>query len=222
MPLPHLPPPPADFRARLHALPQDPAEAWAALVALAATDLSFLQTNALDAAAQQAFPTPPPGAAAPPVRLAVLGSATLTHLLPAIRVAGLRRGVWIDTTGSDFGQYLQELSDPGAGLAAFEPDGGAAGAGCAPPRRRRLRRARCRTRPRRRWTRCAGGSQSLAPRARRVPLPDHPADRAAGAPAGARQQRTPAAGLARQLRGTAERGAAADGGRGRRRSAGDR
>ncbi len=121
MPLPHLPPPPADVRARLHALPQDPAEAWAALVALAATDLSFLQTNALDAAAQQAFPTPPPGAAAPPVRLAVLGSATLTHLLPAIRVAGLRRGLHVTTWEADFGQYLQALTDPGAELAAFGP-----------------------------------------------------------------------------------------------------
>ncbi len=121
MPLPHLPPPPPDFRARLHALPQTPAEAWSALVALATTDLSFLQTNALNSAAQQAFPTPPPGLAAPPVRLAVLGSATLTHLLPSVRVAGLRRGLHVTTWEPDFGQYLQALTDPAAGLAAFGP-----------------------------------------------------------------------------------------------------
>ena len=56
-----------------------------------------------------------------PVRLAVLGSSTLTHLLPAIRVAGLRRGIWIDTYETDYGQYWQELSDPESALHAFRP-----------------------------------------------------------------------------------------------------
>ncbi len=121
MPLPHLPPPPPDFRARLRALPQDPAEAWAEATRLAATDLSFLQVNALDAAVQRAVPAPPPNLPAPPVRLAVLGSATLTHLLPAIRVAALRRGLHVTAWEGEFGQYLQTLSDPEAGLAAFRP-----------------------------------------------------------------------------------------------------
>ncbi|MGH7042339.1 MAG: HAD-IIIC family phosphatase [Acetobacteraceae bacterium] len=126
MPLPHLPPPPSDLRARLRALAAaqpgaDPTALWAEATRLAATDLSFIQTNALDAAVQHAFPTPPPGLAAPPVRLAVLGSATLTHLLPAIRIGGLRRGLHVTTWEGDFGQYLQTLADPGAGLAAFGP-----------------------------------------------------------------------------------------------------
>ena len=56
------------------------------------------------------------------VRLAVLGSSTLTHLLPGIRVAGLRRGIWIDTYENDYGQYLQELSDPDSPLHAFKPN----------------------------------------------------------------------------------------------------
>jgi FkbH-like protein len=64
---------------------------------------------------------PPDGLATKPVRLAVLGSSTLTHLLPAIRVAGLRRSIWIDTYENDYGQYWQELSDPASKLHEFRP-----------------------------------------------------------------------------------------------------
>ncbi len=45
----------------------------------------------------------------------------MAHLHPAIRVGGLRRGLWIDTYENEYGQYLQELSDPDSGLHAFEP-----------------------------------------------------------------------------------------------------
>ncbi len=125
MPLSHLPKPPDDFRARLRALPDAPEQAWATLAALAATALSPLQTNALDAALLARFPTPPAATTAPPVRLAVLGSATLSHLLPAIRVAGLRRGMHVSTWEGAYGQYLQALTDPAqgddGGLAAFRP-----------------------------------------------------------------------------------------------------
>lgn len=55
------------------------------------------------------------------MRLAVLGSCTLTHLLPAIRVAGLRRDIQIDIYEGAYGQYWQELSDPPADLLAFRP-----------------------------------------------------------------------------------------------------
>ena len=61
------------------------------------------------------------GLATKPVRLAVLGSSTLTHLLPAIRVAGLRRDIWIDTYENDYGQYWQELSEPDSALHEFRP-----------------------------------------------------------------------------------------------------
>ena len=50
------------------------------------------------------------------MRLAVLGSSTLTHLLPAIRVAGLRRGIWVDAYEMDYGQYLKERRDPESDL----------------------------------------------------------------------------------------------------------
>ena len=110
-----------DWRLRLRALGTDSATAWDEAVALANGRINFVLTNALDEATRRTFPTAPKGLATKPVRLAVLGSSTLTHLLPAIRVAGLRRGIWVDTYEADYGQYLQELADPESGLHAFEP-----------------------------------------------------------------------------------------------------
>jgi FkbH-like protein len=110
-----------DWRARLHMLGNAPTPAWNDAVALANARLNFVLTNALDGTVRRVFPARPEGLATKPVRLAVLGSATLTHLLPAIRVAGLRRGIWIDTYENDFGQYVQELSEPDSALYAFKP-----------------------------------------------------------------------------------------------------
>jgi len=101
-----------DWRQCLRSLPDDPAAAWDKAVALANARLNFVLTNALDETIRKMLPAGPEILATKKVRLAVLGSATLTHLLPAIRVAGLRRGIWIDTYENDYGQYLQELSDP--------------------------------------------------------------------------------------------------------------
>jgi FkbH-like protein len=115
----------ADFPARLKALDAepDPAAAWAALVVLAETRLDFIRTARLDRSLQRRFgETPPPALATRPVRLAVLGSSTLEHLLPAIRVAALRRGLWVRTHTGGYGQYRQELEDPGSALYAFAPD----------------------------------------------------------------------------------------------------
>ncbi len=110
-----------DWRPRLRALPADPATAWDNAVALANARLNFVLTNALDEMVRRIFPTGPDTLSTKKVRLAVLGSSTLAHLLPAIRVAGLRRGIWIDTYENDYGQYLQELSDPDSPLHAFKP-----------------------------------------------------------------------------------------------------
>jgi FkbH-like protein len=111
----------ADWRPRLKALAADPATAWDSAVQLANARLNFVLTNALDETIRRILPDGPSGIATKRVRLAVLGSATLTHLLPAIRVAGLRRGIWIDTYENDYGQYLQELSDPDSPLHEFKP-----------------------------------------------------------------------------------------------------
>ena len=115
--LPILP----DWRSRLDALGTDGAVAWEDAVALAHARLDFLLTNRLDAKRRELFPAPPSDLTTKPVRLALLGSSTLTHLHAAIRVAALRRGVWIDTYETDFGQYMQELSDRDSGLHRFQP-----------------------------------------------------------------------------------------------------
>ena len=90
-------------------------------IALANTRIDFIRTNALDQVVRAQWPRMPSGLGTAPVRLAILGSATVAHLLPAIRVAGLRRSIWIDGYEGEYGQYLQELVDPGSGLHAFKP-----------------------------------------------------------------------------------------------------
>ena len=110
-----------DWRQRLRTLPADPATAWDNAVALANARLNFVLTNALDETLRRVLPTAPETLATKKVRLAVLGSSTLAHLLPGIRIAGLRRGIWIDTYENDYGQYLQELSDTNSPLYDFNP-----------------------------------------------------------------------------------------------------
>jgi FkbH-like protein len=118
-----LPPPPPDLRARIRALAQresDPS-AWDEAVALAQFRLGYTQVAALDDALRRCCPEPPAGLATQPVRLAVLGSSTTSHLHPGLRVACLRRGIHLATYENDFGQYLQELSDRDSALRAFGP-----------------------------------------------------------------------------------------------------
>ncbi len=110
-----------NWRERLKGLPASPATAWDNAIELANVRLNFVLTNALDETVRRILPDGPATLATQRVRLAVLGSSTLAHLLPAIRVAGLRRGIWIDTYENDYGQYLQELTDPGSSLHAFRP-----------------------------------------------------------------------------------------------------
>jgi len=92
-----------------------------AAVALANTRLDFVRTNALDAIVQRRIRRPPSELSGKPIRLAILGSSTLAHLHSAVRIGGLRRGIWIETYEDDYGQYLQELVDPGSALHDFKP-----------------------------------------------------------------------------------------------------
>jgi FkbH-like protein len=110
-----------NWRQKLKEVPADPPTAWDKAVALANVRLNFVLTNALDETVRRTLPEGPAALPTKKVRLAVLGSSTLTHLLPAIRVAGLRRGIWIETYENDYGQYLQELSDSDSELHAFKP-----------------------------------------------------------------------------------------------------
>ncbi len=112
-------PAPQDWRTRLGALAAAPA--WAEAASLATQRLDALQTNALDATLRAGLGEAPPEAG-PPLRLALLGSATLGHLQASIRVAGLRRGLPITIHENAYGQYWQEIADPGAALHRFRPD----------------------------------------------------------------------------------------------------
>jgi len=114
---------PPDFAQRLRAarVVADPQTRVEQLADLAQVRLGFLETIQLDNALMRiAAETTPAGFSQ--IRLALLGSSTLDHLLPAIRVAGLRRRLLIDIYTGSFGQYRQELLDPGARLRAFRPD----------------------------------------------------------------------------------------------------
>jgi FkbH-like protein len=109
------------WREQLKALPADPDIAWEKAIGLANARLDFVRTTMLDTALRRVLAGRWPTAAGKPVRLALLGSCTMTHLHPAIRVAGLRRGIAIEIYENDYGQYWQELSDPSSALHAFKP-----------------------------------------------------------------------------------------------------
>lgn len=89
------------------------------LADLAQPRLGFLETIQLDNALRQLS-----GVAEgfSRVRVAVLSSCTVDHLLPAIRVAGLRRRMYFDIYKGGFGQHRQELLDPASPLRTFGPD----------------------------------------------------------------------------------------------------
>ncbi len=120
----HWLPVPKDWRGAIRAIEQESDDeiAWQAMVALANTRLDFLQIGRLDRALQARFGANPPAKlATKPVRLAVLGSSTTGHLLPPIRVGGLRRGLWVTCYEPDYGQYLQEVADASSELHGFKP-----------------------------------------------------------------------------------------------------
>jgi FkbH-like protein len=106
-----------DFRAALHAskLP----DCLEHLASLATYRLGFLETVQLDRAISGLGLKEAAGFL--PIRLAVLASSTVDHLLPAIRVAGLRRRLLIDVHSGTYGQYRQDLFDPTASLHEFAP-----------------------------------------------------------------------------------------------------
>ncbi|BCM86211.1 HAD-IIIC family phosphatase [Methylobacterium indicum] len=114
-----LPPPPADFAARLGAAEALPDRAaWDALAGLARTRLDPARTTRLDRALQRRFPEASP--AGPPTRLALLGSSTLSHLAAGIRVGALRRDLRVTVHEGAYGRFDREID--GEALRALRPD----------------------------------------------------------------------------------------------------
>jgi FkbH-like protein len=101
-------------------------EALRRFAALASCRLDLALTVKLDRAVQAHVSRASEEGLAPsaltPVRLALLGSSTIGHLVPGIRVAGLRRGLLIHTYEAPYAMWRQEVADGTSGLHAFGPD----------------------------------------------------------------------------------------------------
>jgi len=115
---------PADFRQSLKSAlaTAQPAERLQQLAALAQHRIGFVETIQLDNALKSVATGEQAGIGFTRIRLAILSSSTIDHLLPAIRVAGLRRRQLIEVHAGQFGQYRQELMDPASALHAFRPE----------------------------------------------------------------------------------------------------
>lgn len=101
------------------AMPAD--DLAAALRRVAGQRLDFLQTRKLDRV-MRARADVLEGAGLPRLRLALLGSSTLDHLVPDVRVGALRRGLLVDVWVAPFGQWRQQALDPRSDLFRFRPD----------------------------------------------------------------------------------------------------
>jgi FkbH-like protein len=106
-----------DLRKALNA--GKPTECLGNLASLADHRLGLLETVQLDRALGRLDLKEAPGFL--PIRLAILASSTVDHLLPAIRVAGLRRRLLIDVHNGAYGQYRQDILDPNGSLYKFAP-----------------------------------------------------------------------------------------------------
>src|SRR6266853_1199227 len=114
-------PPLPDFRGHLRAALAVPpsAERLEKLAFLAQHRLGFLETIQLDRALGR--PNPEPGSGFSMVRLAILASSTVDHLVPAIRVAALRRRLVVDVHIGAYGQHRQDLLDTTSRVHQFAP-----------------------------------------------------------------------------------------------------
>jgi FkbH-like protein len=100
--------------------PQDAAHR---LIELANARIDFMQTAKLDRAVNEFGEALHPYVQrTAPIRLALIGSSTFFHLIPAIRVAALRRGFLVDVFEGHYGMYHQELADPESDLYKFKPN----------------------------------------------------------------------------------------------------
>jgi len=114
-------PSPTDFRENLRSAlaVADPQQRLDKLACLAQFRLNFLETIQLDGALAKTAAAVDSGFSR--IRLAVLATATVDHLLPAIRVAGLRRRLLIEVYKGAFQQHRQELLNPTSPLRDFAP-----------------------------------------------------------------------------------------------------
>ena len=122
---PHAPlywlPAPNQWQEQLKQLNSERSPDWTAFSKLAAYNLDFAQTGILDRVLAAKLNQSEGSQPKADVRLAVLGSSTTSHLNPALRVAALRRNLWLDIYTGAFGQYWQEIVAGDSPLQTFEP-----------------------------------------------------------------------------------------------------
>jgi FkbH-like protein len=111
-----------DWSVQMKSVAANPESQFSEFVFLGNQAIDFLQTARLDKAIRKRFSSVPADVNTKRVRLALLGDATLDHLVPGVRVAGLRRRLWVDVYTGAYGQYLQELQDPQSAYQSFDPD----------------------------------------------------------------------------------------------------
>jgi FkbH-like protein len=103
----------------------DASERLKAVIDLAGHDRNVVQTGRLDrlasASMQQLTANGVPVNGLIPMRLAILSSHTVDHLVPSIRVGGLGRGVDLSIHVAPYGLYRQILLGRNADLANFSP-----------------------------------------------------------------------------------------------------
>ena len=99
----------------------EPPSAWQRLLRLSNSRMDFVRAAKLDRSLQRYCRQHGPPPAMPQLRFAFLGSSTIGHLLPAIRLGAFRRGIWLETFEGDYGLYRQQLTDTSSGLYSFQP-----------------------------------------------------------------------------------------------------
>jgi len=98
----------------------EPAARLAAAIQLAGHRRDFTATGRIDRLAAEGLAAEKP-AGLTPLRLAILASHTVDHLVPAIRVAGLDRRLALSVHVAPYGMYRQALLGDDPALAAFGP-----------------------------------------------------------------------------------------------------
>lgn len=103
----------------------DPVDQLRAAIRLAGHDRDLVATGRLDRLAGDGLQVAAPDAIRAiglmPLRIAILPSHTVDHLVPAIRVAGLDRRMALSVHVGTYGLYRQALLNNDPGLAAFAP-----------------------------------------------------------------------------------------------------
>lgn len=86
-------------------------------------NLDFNQIRRIDRRLEKLFTVLKPDCCGlPTVKVAILAASTVDHLLPAIRVAALRRGLIVSFYVAPYQQYRQEILDDSSFLYKFAPD----------------------------------------------------------------------------------------------------